>query len=162
MTIPQTKDGVNRQATAHTLRTPIATYKPDNANVTACVTYHDPHFGKIAVTHRSSLGVMRASTAIHMDAGVFDRLVADGVTWLECLIKDSQTTYRTKVETMRQYGQLQRRFGLQYVLHLKYWGVNGAEPEAFRKVVQTQARPKPEAQQASLFDAPAVQRGGAY
>lgn len=161
MNIPQTKGGVNRQAYAHTLRTPIRTYKPDNANVTACVTYHDPTLGIVAVTHRSSLGVMRASTAIHMDAGVFDRLEANGCQWLECLIKDTKTTYRTKIETMRQYGQLQRRFGLQYVLHLKYWGVNGDEPEAFKPAKQ-QPQAKPEAQQASLFDVPTVRKGGVY
>lgn len=61
---------------AHSQRTPIRTYKPANANVTACVTYHDPTLGKVAVTHRSTLGAMRASTAIHFDAGVFDRPVA--------------------------------------------------------------------------------------
>lgn len=156
MNIPQTNGGVNRQAT---LRTPIRTYKPANANVTACVTYHDPALGIVAVTHRSSLGVMRASTAIHWDAGVFDRLVTDGCQWLECLIKDSQTTYRTRVETMRQYGQLQRRFGLQYVLHLKYWGVNGDEPEAFKPAKQ-QAQQKPEATQGALFDF--AERGPVY
>lgn len=94
---PQSDRGVNLQK-AHSQRTPISTYKPDNADVTACVTYHDPILGIVAVTHRSSLGVMRASTAIHFDAGVFDRLEAAGCQWLECFIKDSKTTYRTKID----------------------------------------------------------------
>lgn len=125
----QNGGSVNRQAFA---RTPIRSYRPVNANVTACVTYHDPVLGIVAHSIRSTLGVMRASTAIHFDAGVFDRLVADGVTWLECCIRDTNTTYRTHIDTMRQHGQLQRRFGLQRVLHLKYWSIDGDEPEAFK------------------------------
>lgn len=114
-------------------RTPLRTYKPDNApHITACITYSDPDLGIVAHSVRSSLGVMRASTAIHFDAGVFDRLVADGVTWLECHIKDSNMTYRTHVDTMLEHGQLQRRFGLQRVLSLRYWTVDGQEPAAER------------------------------
>lgn len=156
--IPQAAPRVKRQTTA---RTPIRTYKPANANVTACVTYHDPALGIVAVTHRSTLGVMRASTAIHFDAGVFDRLVTDGVTWLECLIKDSQTTYRTRVDTMRQYGRLQQHFGLQRVLHLKYWGVNGDEPEGFKAPAPV-AKEQPETAQPTLFDLAEPTRKGAY
>jgi len=152
--IHQNGGNVYRQAAT---RTPIRTYKPANANVTAAVTYHDPSLGIVAVTHRSSLGIMRASTAIHFDAGVFDRLAADGCQWLECLIKDTQATYRTSVDIMQRYSQLQHRFGLQRVLHLKYWGVNGQEPEVFKP----QAQQKPVAKQPTLFDMP-VERKVVY
>lgn len=159
MSIADNDRRVNLQ-NAHSPRTPIRTYKPGNANVTACVTYHDPALGKVAVTHRSTLGVMRASTAIHFDAGVFDRLMADGCQWLECYIRDSKTTYRTRVETMRQHGALQRRFGTQYALHLKYWGVDGDEPEAFKPVAP---QPQPGAEQPSLFAfAEPGRRNGGY
>src|SRR5215207_8874766 len=99
MILHQKDGGVHR-------RTPLRTYKPDNApHVTACITYSDPALGIVAHSIRSSVGVMRASTAIHFDAGVYDRLVADGCQWLECLIKDTGTIYRTRVDTMQQYGQ---------------------------------------------------------
>lgn len=129
-------------------RTPIRTYRPDNANVIAAMTYHDPTLGIVAVTHRSSLGVMRASTSIHFDAGVFDRLVADGCRWLECFIKDTGHIYRTRTDTMSEYGRIQQRFGLQRVLHLKYWGVDGDEPEALKPQPAPVA---PTAQQIDLF-----------
>ena len=111
-------------------RTPLRTYKPANADVTACVTYLDPDLGIVALSIRSTLGIMRASTAIHWDAGIFDRLVADGCKWLECYVKTIDTTYRAHVDTMREHGQLQQRFGLQRVLHLKYWTiVDGNQPQ---------------------------------
>ena len=114
-------------------RTPLRTYKPVNApHITACVTYSDPDLGIVALSIRSSLGVMRASTAIHFDAGVFDRLVADGCQWLECHVKDANMTYRAHVDTMLNHGQLQQRYGLQRVLSLRYWTVEGQEPGAER------------------------------
>lgn len=126
------------------LRTPLRTYKPANASVTACVTYLDPDLGIVALSIRSTLGIMRASTAIHWDAGIFDRLVADGCKWLECYVKTINTTYRCHVDTMREHGQLQQRFGLQRVLHLKYWSIVGDD--------QPQPQPQPAtAQQISLF-----------
>lgn len=109
-------------------RAPLRTYHPENApNITACVTYSDPSLGIVARSIRSSLGIMRASTAIHFDAGVFDRLVADGVAWLECYIKDTGITYCTPIDTMLEHGQVQQRYGLQWVLSLKYWSTDGQQ-----------------------------------
>ena len=134
-------------------RTPIRTYHPENApRITAAVTYHDPALGTVAHSVRSNLGVMGASTAIHWDVGVFNRLVADGCQWLECHIKNTGQTYRCHVDTMLAHGQQQQRFGLQWVLHLKYWSVDG-QPAEFERQIQQQAQPasaRPE--QPALFD----------
>lgn len=139
-------------------RAPLRTYKPDNApHVTACITYSDPVLGIVAHSVRSSLGVMRASTAIHWDAGVFDRLVADGCQWLECHIKDSDTTYRAPIDTMIKHGQLQQRFGLQRVLSLKYWTVDGQELATTKQSV-TNDGPI----QGALFDLPAERSKAVY
>ena len=147
MILHQKGGGVHR-------RTPLRTYKPDNApHITACVTYSDPVLGIVAHSIRSSLGIMRASTAIHFDAGVYDRLVADGCQWLECHIKDTDTTYRAHVDTMIKHGQLQHRYGLQRVLSLRYWNVDGEEPRA---TALTTASDEPI--QGALFDLLAGQR----
>lgn len=149
--IHQTDRAVNQRAL-------IRRYHPDNApHITACVTYSDPDLGIVAHSIRSSLGVMRASTAIHFDAGVFDRLVADGVTWLECHIKDSNMTYRSHVDTMLNHGQLQRRFGLQRVLSLRYWTVDGQEQAAANRPIATN-----EPLQGALFDLPTERRRAVY
>ena len=103
-------------------RTPLRTYHPANApKVTACVVYLDPELGLVARSERSTLGIMRVSTSVNFDAGVFERLQADGVKWLEVFIRDIQLTYRTSVETMKLHGRHQQRFGLQIALSLKYW-----------------------------------------
>lgn len=133
------------------LRTPIRAYHPDNArHITAAVTYSDPALGIVACSIRSNLGVMSASTSIHWDVGVFNRLVADGCQWLECFIKDTGHTYRASVDTMLQHGQQQQRFGLQWVLHLKYWSVDGQAAEAPPTPPTRPNAPKHE--QPALFD----------
>lgn len=144
--IHQTHAG--RQPT--TKRTPIRTYHPANApQVTACVTFHDHKLGIVAHSVRSHLGVMAASTAIHWDAGVFNQLIADGCQWLECRIKDTGHTYRASVASMLEHGQQQQRFGLQWVLSLRYWSVDGEPAEAERQQ-PTAVAAKPE--QPALFD----------
>jgi len=100
---------------------------------------------------------MRASTSIHVDEGVFQRLLADGITWLECLIKDSGHVYRAHIDTMCEHGQLQQRFGLQRVLHLKYWSVNGEPAEALKQVTPS---PQPQPIQPVLFDLADLAHGG--
>lgn len=135
-------------------RTPIRAYKPGNApNVTACVTCHDPNLGIVAHSIRSNLGVMSASTSIHWDVGVFNCLVADGVQWLECFIKTTGKTYRCHVDMMLAHGQQQHRFGLQWVLHLKYWQVDG-EPAEFERQAEPAATRAPALshKQPTLFD----------
>lgn len=157
---PYRAPGVNLRPTT---RTPINTYRPDNApHITACVTYFDPGLGTVAYSIRSHLGVMGASTSIHWDVGVFNRLVADGCQWLECYVKDTQVTYRASVDTMLQHGQQQQRFGLQWVLHLKYWSINGDEPAAVtQQTSKHQEQPLPS--QPALFDfAEPARKRGAY
>lgn len=151
----------HKSSTPRSQRTPIRTFKPANADVVACMTYSDPELGIVALSIRSTLGIMRASTGIHWDAGVFDNLVASGCQWLECRIKDTNTTYRTSVDTMREHGQLQRRYGWQRVLHLKYWSVDGDEPEAFKPQGVGDCHSQPEATQPSLFEITEPARKGA-
>lgn len=135
------------------LRTPIRTYRPDNApHITAAVTYSDPELGIVAHSIRSNLGIMAASTAIHWDVGVFNQLIAGGCQWLECYVKTLNHTYRCHVDTMLAHGQQQHRFGLQWVLHLKYWSIDG-QPAAFEHQQRPQTQPAAATpEQAALFD----------
>lgn len=150
--------GVRQPTTAPTKRTPIKTYHPANApHITAAVTYQDPNLGIVAHSIRSNLGIMAASTSIHWDVGVFNQLVADGCTWLECYVKTLGHTYRAHINTMIEHGQQQQRFGWQYVLHLRYWSVDGQPPELDKQPSQPPVAPS--AQQIGLFDA--VDRLGA-
>lgn len=163
--LPSSVQGASGNQRRSTPRTPIRTYKPDNApHITACVTYFDPGLGTVAYSIRSHLGVMGASTSIHWDVGVFNRLVADGCQWLECYVKDTKVTYRASIDTMLQHGQQQQRFGLQWVLHLRYWSINGDEPAASTQpTVPKQPRPAPESAQPALFDfAEPARKTGAY
>lgn len=87
---------------------------------------------------------MRVSTTINFDAGVFERLQADGVQWLEVYIRKLQITYRTPVSTMREHGTRQNRYGVQVCLKLQYWNVD--LPAAQQAPVATL-----EAEQMTLF-----------
>lgn len=144
--LPQTARAV------YPTRTPIRTYHPANApHITAAVTYRDPELGIVAHSIRSNLGVMAASTAIHWDVGVFNHLVADGCTWLECYVKTLNLTYRASVDTMLKHGQQQQRFGLQWALHLKYWQIDGQPSESERQAQQPTREPAASMTQPSLF-----------
>lgn len=136
-------------------RTPIKTYHPANAkHITAAVTYRDPDLGIVAHSIRSHLGVMIASNGIHWDVGVVNNLIADGCTWLECFIKDTNKTYRCHVNTMIEHGQQQQRFGWQWVLHLKYWSVDGQPADFESQALPLTPQPPvaPTCQQIGLFD----------
>lgn len=106
-------------------RTPLKSYQPDNARVTACITYHDPHLGIVARSERGLAGILHTPPAIAWDAGVIAQLERDGVQRVETYIKETSTTYATTIEAMRQHGRQANRFGVQLILALKYWAVNG-------------------------------------
>lgn len=162
MNIPQTKGGVNRQAIAHSPRTPVRTYHPQNApHITAFVLYLQSDGSTVARSEGSIKRILRTPPAIASDAGVIADLERDHVDIIEVHIKDTNTTYTTTPEIMRKYGQIQRRFGVQLILSLKFWGINGQEPAAFKQA-KAEVQQQPEAQQASLFDMPPVRKGGAY
>lgn len=137
------------------LRTPVRTYHPANApHITAAVTYRDPELGIVAHSIRSNLGIMAASTAIHWDAGVLNQLIDDGCQWLECHVKTLGHTYRCRIDTMPEHGQQQQRFGLQWVLHLKYWSIDGQSAATDPQAPPSTPRPTAPAtaQQIGLFD----------
>lgn len=114
-----------KRRAVNTARTPLKTYHPANApDRTACVVYVDPVLGLVACSHRSTLGIMRISVSINFDAGVFECLQADGVKWIEVLVRDIKITYRVTLDDMATYGQRQQRCGLQIALPLKYWAVD--------------------------------------
>lgn len=106
-------------------RTPLKSYRPDNARVIACITYHDPHVGIVARSERGLAGILRTPPAIAWDAGVIAQLERDGVQHVETYIKDTQATYTTTIESMRQHGRYANRCGLQLILSLKYWSFDG-------------------------------------
>ncbi|MCB0082252.1 MAG: hypothetical protein KDE47_15025, partial [Caldilineaceae bacterium] len=91
---------------------------------------------------RGLAGILHTPPAIAWDAGVIDRLEKDGVQHIETHIKDTQATYTTTIESMRQHGRFANRFGLQLILSLKYWAMNG-------QATEQEIAPQPE--QLSLF-----------
>lgn len=126
-------------------RTPLKHYHPANApKITACVAWIDPTLGLVARSERSTLGIMRVSTTINWDLGVFERLQADGVKWLEVYIRDIKLTYRTPVATMLEHGSRQQRFGVQLCLKLQYWDVE-------MPIVKPSVAAAPVAEQMSLL-----------
>lgn len=88
-------------------------------------------FGNTLRSIRGKDGILRSAHAIAWDAGVIERAHAAGITHLEVIIRDG-STYRTSIETLFEHGQLQNRFGRQWVMSLRYYSIDGVEPEAER------------------------------
>lgn len=86
-------------------------------------------YGDLLRSVRGKQGILKRAGAIAWNAGVIERAAADGVTRLEVSIRDG-ATYTTSIDNLLQNGQIQYRDGRQWVLSLRYWSVNGAEPEA--------------------------------
>jgi hypothetical protein len=89
--------------------------------VTACVTYRSDDGRIVARSERGASGILRNPPAIAWDAGVIDQLTRDDVDDLEVFVRDTGTTYRAELATMRMNCRYQNRYGLQTVLSLKYW-----------------------------------------
>lgn len=86
-------------------------------------------YGDLLRSVRGKQGILKRAGAIAFSAAVVERAAADGVTRLEVSIRDG-ATYTTTIDTLLTHGQIQYRDGRQWVLSLRYWSVNGAEPEA--------------------------------
>ncbi len=144
---------VYRQAST---RTPVRSIHPANApHVTAFIILLESDGNTVARSEGSIKRILRTPPSIAVDAGVLADLTRNEVDAIEVYIKDTKNTYTTTPENMHTYGQVQRRFGVQVILSLKYWGVNGDEPEALKPRPQLE----PAAKQAALFDMPVTGRG---
>lgn len=113
-------------------------------------------FGDTLRSIRGKAGILRSANALAWDAGVIERAHASGITHLEVVIHGGPT-YRTSVENLLERGSLQHRYGLQRVLSLNYWTVDGREPDAD---ASTMARDEP--MQGALFDLSAGNRRAVY
>jgi hypothetical protein len=102
-------------------------------------------FGDTLRSIRGPDGILRRAGAIAWDAGVIERAAAAGVTRLMVQIRGG-SIYTTTMETLLAHGQLQYRDGRQWVLSLRYWSVNGAEPQAAQPAAQ------PAIHQLTLFE----------
>lgn len=88
-------------------------------------------FGDTLRSIRNKDGILRSANALAWDAGVVERAQADGITCLEVVIRNG-STYRTTIETLLEHGSLQYRFGRQWVMSLRFYSIDGAEPSAER------------------------------
>ncbi|MEZ4864146.1 MAG: hypothetical protein R3C14_22730 [Caldilineaceae bacterium] len=86
-------------------------------------------FGDTLRSVRGRDGILRSANAIAWDAGVIERAAADGVTQLEVSIRDG-STYKSTIDNLLEHGRMQYRFGRQWVMSLRFYSIDGRQPEA--------------------------------
>lgn len=173
---------LSQTARAVNLNLPTDTHAPYNPTAGASIVKWYKHFDEtakrtvilsalysngVAQNNRTRGGKMYANESLYVRCDHLEELLTAGahtfVIRIEFKRSGRTLFYSAPIETIKELGNREYTYGCwQWGLPVRYWSVNGQEPEA----AQPEPEPTPQAEQPALFDfaeaEPVSRWGGGY